>query len=57
MDGIPPLIELLRSDYPEVQRNACGALKNLSYGRTKSGLDNKVRLCVVYNLGDAWKIK
>ncbi|XP_069133309.1 catenin delta-2-like [Argopecten irradians] len=42
LDGIPPLVELLRSDYPEVQRNACGALKNLSYGRSKGGLDTKV---------------
>ncbi|XP_033753246.1 catenin delta-1-like isoform X3 [Pecten maximus] len=41
LDGIPPLVELLRSDYPEVQRNACGALKNLSYGRSKGGLDTK----------------
>lgn len=43
LDGIPPLVELLHSDYPEVQKNACGALKNLSYGRGPAGTDNKVR--------------
>jgi hypothetical protein len=42
LDGIPPLVELLHSDYPEVQKNACGALKNLSYGRGPTGTDNKV---------------
>lgn len=42
LDGIPPLVELLHSDYPEVQKNACGALKNLSYGRGPAGTDNKV---------------
>lgn len=41
LDGIPPLVELLHSDYPEVQKNACGALKNLSYGRGPAGTDNK----------------
>ncbi|XP_076371116.1 splicing regulator ARVCF-like isoform X3 [Tachypleus tridentatus] len=33
LGGIPPLIELLNQDIPEIQRNACGALRNLSYGR------------------------
>ncbi|XP_058796166.1 catenin delta-2 isoform X4 [Phymastichus coffea] len=33
LGGIPPLVQLLDSDCPEVYRNACGALRNLSYGR------------------------
>ncbi|XP_076355944.1 catenin delta-2-like isoform X4 [Tachypleus tridentatus] len=33
LGGIPPLIELLNQDIPEIQRNACGTLRNLSYGR------------------------
>ncbi|XP_045175328.2 splicing regulator ARVCF-like isoform X4 [Mercenaria mercenaria] len=33
LDGIPLLVELLNSEFPEVHKNACGALKNLSYGR------------------------
>lgn len=33
LGGIPILIKLLDRDIPEVQRNACGALRNLSYGR------------------------
>ena len=38
--GIPPLVELLNSEYPEVHKNACGALKNLTYG--KNNKENKV---------------
>jgi len=33
LGGIPPLVALLNQDQPEVQRNAAGALRNLSYGR------------------------
>ncbi|XP_011493886.1 PREDICTED: catenin delta-2 isoform X6 [Ceratosolen solmsi marchali] len=33
LGGIPPLVQLLDSDSPDVYRNACGALRNLSYGR------------------------
>lgn len=33
LDGIPLLVDLLNSEFPEVHKNACGALKNLSYGR------------------------
>ncbi|EEC20464.1 armadillo repeat protein, putative [Ixodes scapularis] len=33
LGGIPLLIELLNQEIPEIQRNACGALRNLSYGR------------------------
>lgn len=43
MNGIPPLVELLRNDYPEVQKNALGALKNMSYG---GKTENKVRQMV-----------
>ena len=43
MNGIPPLVELLRNDYPEVQKNALGALKNMSYGgktENKKAIEN-----------------
>ncbi|XP_022244608.1 catenin delta-2-like isoform X2 [Limulus polyphemus] len=33
LGGMPLLIELLNQDIPEIQRNACGTLRNLSYGR------------------------
>ncbi|XP_076054070.1 adherens junction protein p120 isoform X10 [Oratosquilla oratoria] len=33
LGGIPPLTALLSHDLPELHRNACGALRNLSYGR------------------------
>lgn len=33
LGGIPALCNLLGQDVPEIQRNACGALRNLSYGR------------------------
>lgn len=33
LGGIPPLINLLSQEVPEIQRNACGALRNLSFGR------------------------
>ncbi|XP_035718641.1 catenin delta-2-like isoform X5 [Vespa mandarinia] len=33
LGGIPPLVQLLNHDDPDVYRNACGALRNLSYGR------------------------
>lgn len=39
LGGIPVLIELLNRDMLEVQRNVCGALRNLSYGRKND--DNK----------------
>lgn len=43
MNGIPPLVELLSNDYPEVQKNALGALKNMSYGgktENKKAIEN-----------------
>ncbi|MCL4133126.1 UNVERIFIED_CONTAM: hypothetical protein GTU68_023266 [Idotea baltica] len=33
LGGIPPLVALLSHDLAELHRNACGALRNLSYGR------------------------
>lgn len=33
LGGIPPLVKLLGHESPEVYRNSCGALRNLSYGR------------------------
>ncbi|KAK7793898.1 hypothetical protein R5R35_003578 [Gryllus longicercus] len=33
LGGIPPLVMLLSHESPDVYRNACGALRNLSYGR------------------------
>ncbi|KAJ2940998.1 hypothetical protein O0L34_g13123 [Tuta absoluta] len=33
LGGIPPLVRLVSHETPEVCRNACGALRNLSYGR------------------------
>lgn len=33
LGGIPPLVQLLDHDTLDVYRNACGALRNLSYGR------------------------
>lgn len=39
LGGIPLLIDLLNRDILEVQRNVCGALRNLSFGRKND--DNK----------------
>ncbi|XP_037295167.1 catenin delta-2-like [Manduca sexta] len=33
LGGIPPLVRLVSHENPDVCRNACGALRNLSYGR------------------------
>ncbi|XP_067122385.1 catenin delta-2-like isoform X2 [Centruroides vittatus] len=33
LGGIPQLVDLLNQEIPEIQRNACGALRNLSFGR------------------------
>merc|ERR1719158_869995 len=33
LGGIPPLVALLSHGIPEIHRNSCGALRNLSYGR------------------------
>ena len=41
--GIPPLVELVNNEIPEVHRAACGALRNLSYGRAND--ENKVSDC------------
>ena len=54
LGGIGKLVHLLQSDVADVHRNACGALRNLSYGKTndenkldirdKSGIPALVRL-------------
>uniref|UniRef100_A0A0N5AAV2 Fibronectin type-III domain-containing protein n=1 Tax=Syphacia muris TaxID=451379 RepID=A0A0N5AAV2_9BILA len=33
LKGIPKLVRLLNSDVSEIQKNACGCLKNLSFGK------------------------
>lgn len=38
--GIPALVDLISHPLPEVHRAACGALRNLSYGRAND--ENKV---------------
>ncbi|XP_071099769.1 splicing regulator ARVCF-like isoform X8 [Haliotis cracherodii] len=43
LDGIRPLIQLLSNDYPEVHKAACGALQNLSYGRTNDENKKAIR--------------
>ncbi len=40
LGGIPVLVELVNNEVPEVHRSACGALRNLSYGRAND--ENKV---------------
>ena len=42
LGGIGKLITLLNSDIPDVHRNACGALRNLSYGKTND--ENKLEI-------------
>jgi Armadillo/beta-catenin-like repeat len=41
LNGIPPLLDMLSSNIPEIQRNACSALRNLSFGRGND--ENKVQ--------------
>ena len=41
LGGIPALVALVSSQIPEVHRAACGAMRNLSYGRKND--ENKVR--------------
>ncbi|VDP12495.1 unnamed protein product [Onchocerca flexuosa] len=33
LGGIPKLVRLLSSDVPDIQKNVCGCLKNLSFGK------------------------
>ena len=40
LGGIPALVNLVNNKIPEVHRAACGAMRNLSYGRANN--DNKV---------------
>ena len=41
LGGIPALVELVANPIPEVHRAACGAMRNLSYGRKND--ENKVK--------------
>lgn len=54
LGGIPPLVKLLGHDGPEVYRNACGALRNLSYGRqndeNKRAIKNAGGIIALINL-------
>lgn len=45
LGGIPPLVKLLSHDSIEVYRNACGALRNLSYGRQNDENKRAVKNC------------
>ncbi|ESO97461.1 hypothetical protein LOTGIDRAFT_114795, partial [Lottia gigantea] len=43
LGGIQPLVKLLSNDFPEVHRNACGALQNLSYGKANNENKKAIR--------------
>lgn len=43
MGGIPPLVAQLNIEDERVPKAACGALRNLSYGKYND--ENKVRTC------------
>ncbi|XP_073994182.1 adherens junction protein p120 isoform X1 [Rhodnius prolixus] len=45
LGGIPPLVNLLGHDTPDVYRNACGALRNLSYGRQNDENKRAIKSC------------
>ncbi len=45
LNSIPALIELVSNEIPEVHRAACGALRNLSYGRAND--ENKVPFYII----------
>lgn len=45
LGGIPPLVSLLTQDLPEIQKNACGALRNLSYGRKNDENKRGIKSC------------
>merc|ERR1719410_507556 len=44
LGGIPPLVGLLSHEIPEIHRNACGALRNLSYGRQNDENKRAIKL-------------
>ncbi|XP_041564655.1 armadillo repeat protein deleted in velo-cardio-facial syndrome homolog [Drosophila elegans] len=54
LGGIPPLVRLLSYESPEIHKNACGALRNLSYGRqndeNKRGIKNAGGIDALVNL-------
>ncbi|KAG1655826.1 Catenin delta-2 [Nymphon striatum] len=43
LGGIPPLLDQLNLDIPELHRNACGALRNLSFGRSNDENKRAIR--------------
>lgn len=43
LGGIPLLVELLNQEIPEIQRNAAGALRNLSFGRQNDENKRSIR--------------
>lgn len=45
LGGIPPLVKLLSHESVEVYRNACGALRNLSYGRQNDENKRAIKNC------------
>lgn len=54
LGGIPPLVKLLSHENVEVYKNACGALRNLSYGRqndeNKRAIKNAGGISALINL-------
>ncbi len=45
LGGIGRLVHLLNNDEPNVHKNACGALRNLSYGKTNDENKIEIRNC------------
>ena len=45
LQGIPPLVDLLHNDIPEVHRNALGALLNLSRGYENDDNKRAIKSC------------
>lgn len=45
LQGIPPLVDLLHNDIPEVHRNSLGALLNLSRGYENDDNKRAIKSC------------
>ena len=45
LGGIPRLIDMLNSDIPEIQKNACGCLRNICYGRDNDENKRAIAAC------------
>ncbi|VDM29017.1 unnamed protein product [Toxocara canis] len=43
LKGIPKLVKLLGSDVTDIQKNACGCLKNLSFGKENDSNKRAIR--------------